>query len=75
MNSKTDLTQLVTGTELLRQIRYMPDTAFDDVTDDELTTAIFWLRAARYSCTEGARKLERTLAKRQGQDTEETDGE
>lgn len=47
-----------------REVRYLPMTAFDDVTDDELETGARTLRALSYSCQEGAKLLEKILRAR-----------
>jgi hypothetical protein len=48
-----------------REIRYIRDEFFADVTDDELGKAAASLRALSHSCREGARKLERILRDRE----------
>lgn len=59
--TRADLEALPAATGLLREIRYARPDDLADLTDDDLAAAIRWLRAAAYSCTEGARTLERYL--------------
>ena len=63
--TRSDLEALPANTEALRSIRYLHDSAFDDITDAELTNAARWLRAAAHSCREGAARIDRHLAERQ----------
>lgn len=55
---------LVPAVEGLRELRYEPDSLFDDVPDAALAQATRWLRASSYSAAEGARKLDRILRAR-----------
>lgn len=68
MSRRLDLEAIPPGTEALRAVRYMTDDDFDGITDDELETAIRWLRAAAHSAREGARTIEGVLARRRKED-------
>mgnify|MGYP001184712263 CR=1 FL=1 len=59
--TRAELEALPAATGLLREIRYADRDDLADLTGDELAAAVRWLRAAAYSCTEGARTLERHL--------------
>jgi hypothetical protein len=58
-------TEIPAGTELLRNLRYLPAADLADISDDDLEAAARWLRAAAYSAREGARHLERLMHQRQ----------
>lgn len=60
------LEDVFAGLKPIRDLRYDPDDLFDDVPTEALDPAVRWLRAASYSAAEGARKLERILATREG---------
>lgn len=58
------LAAIPAGTEALREIRYMHDADFADITDPELEAAARWLRAAAFSAREGARRIDGVLEAR-----------
>lgn len=69
--SRSRLEAIPAGTEALREVRYMPDDAFADCTDEELTNAVRWMRAAAHSAREGARHIEALLEQRRDQPCQE----
>lgn len=58
------LEEIPAGTELLREVRHWTADTVVDVTTEELVNAARWLRAAAYSCTEGARRVDTLIAQR-----------
>jgi hypothetical protein len=59
--------QVSEAVKVARSLRYENPASFDDVTEDELETVIRGLKAVSYSCSEGARLLERVLRGRRGE--------
>lgn len=58
MTGRALLERIPAELDAARQVRYEPEASFAELTLDEIDNAARWLRAASYSCTTGARKLE-----------------
>lgn len=59
MTGRELLDELAGAVVLAREVRYLPDADFEDVTDDELEKAARNMKALAYSFETGAHKLRR----------------
>lgn len=60
------LENVAEAVKIARSLRYENPATFDDVTTPELENVRSGLRAIAYSCQEGARKIDRIIASRDG---------